>query len=111
MNQLQRDVPASFPEVFITNELQTRPALRRDYVKERLAFQDLGKQMVSNPGEVLPRLVDLSMDLCDAVAGGISIYEEADQVFRWQHLRGTLEKFTGATTPRNYSPCGVTLDN
>jgi two-component sensor histidine kinase len=25
-------------------------------------------------------------------------------------LRGDLEKFTGATTPRHYSPCGITLD-
>jgi two-component sensor histidine kinase len=31
-------------------------------------------------------------------------------VFRWQYLRGKLSPFNGATTPRNFSPCGVTLD-
>ena len=31
-------------------------------------------------------------------------------VFRWQFLRGSLAAFEGATTPRNYSPCGMTLD-
>ena len=40
------------------------------------------------------------------------VYEEnpAPGVFRWHYLRGVLEKFTGETTPRDFSPCGVTLD-
>jgi two-component sensor histidine kinase len=67
--------------------------------------------MANNPSLVLPTFVDLAIDLCGAVAGGISIYEKESEVFRWHHLRGTLERFTGATTPRNYSPCGITLDN
>jgi GAF domain len=52
------------------------------------------------------------MELCEAVSGGISLYEPEPSpgVFRWHHLRGDLEKFTGATTPRHYSPCGITLD-
>jgi two-component sensor histidine kinase len=61
---------------------------------------------------VLPLLVDTAMDLCEAVSGGISLYEPEPSpgIFRWHHLRGDLEKFTGATTPRHYSPCGITLD-
>ena len=32
------------------------------------------------------------------------------QVFRWTNLAGKLEKYTGGTTPRGFSPCGVTMD-
>jgi GAF domain-containing protein len=52
------------------------------------------------------------MEMTDGVAAGISLYEEnpAPGVFRWQYLRGALARFNGATTPRNFSPCGITLD-
>jgi two-component sensor histidine kinase len=66
--------------------------------------------MVSNPTEVPGLLVDRAMEICGAVAGGISIYEEPGEVFRWHDLRGTLERFAGETTPRNNSPCGIALD-
>jgi two-component sensor histidine kinase len=68
--------------------------------------------MVDSPEGVLPRLVDIAIEMCGAVSGGLSLYEPdpAPGVFRWHHLRGELEKFNGATTPRDFSPCGVTLD-
>jgi hypothetical protein len=31
-------------------------------------------------------------------------------IFRWHHLTGRLAAFAGATTPRDFSPCGVCLD-
>ncbi len=101
MDESARNVPLSIQLVYVTKELQRRPQLKRDYARENLALRDIANQMISNPGQVLPKLVDLSMDLCHAVAGGISIYEEADQVFRWHHLRGTLERFNGSTTPQS----------
>jgi two-component sensor histidine kinase len=104
-------VPESVSEVYITGELASRVAVPIDVAREKLAAQDIARQMANNPSEVLPTLVDLAIELCGAVAGGISIYEKEGQVFRWHHLRGTLERFTGATTPRDYSPCGITLDH
>jgi hypothetical protein len=106
--------PASTPiDLFITRELQRRPAHKPDYLKEKLALQDLARQMIDDPAEILPHLVDLALDICDSATGGISLYEEypAPGVFRWHNLRGEFMKFTGNTTPRNYSPCGITLDN
>jgi len=46
------------------------------------------------------------------ISAGLSLYEEnpAPGVFRWQYLRGVLAPFNGATTPRQFSPCGITLD-
>jgi two-component sensor histidine kinase len=98
--------------VFITEELARRREQRPRIFREVLPFRDLTKKMVDDPRRVLPLLVDTAMELCEAVSGGISLYERepAPGVFRWHHLRGDLEKFTGATTPRHYSPCGITLD-
>lgn len=103
-------VPQAVSEVYITEQLLDRPTASPDHLREKLAVRDLARQMVNHPSQVLPLLVDLALDACGAVAGGISIYEKSGEVFRWQHLRGSLERFTGATTPRDYSPCGITLD-
>ena len=102
-------VPAG---VFITDELLLRQPKKTDYLQEKVALQDLALQMADHPAEVLPHLVDLAIDICSGTSGGISLYEEdpAPGVFRWHYLRGSLEKFTGETTPRDFSPCGVTLD-
>jgi two-component sensor histidine kinase len=99
-------------DVFITEELSRRAPKATDYLREKLALQDLAGQMIDHPADVLPRLVDLAIELCGGVTGGISLYEDNPPpgVFRWNYLRGDLARFNGATTPRNFSPCGVTLD-
>jgi two-component sensor histidine kinase len=104
--------PVLIENVFITGELLSRKPSKTDFKQEKLALQDLAIQMVDHPGDVLPHLVDLAIEICGSVSGGISLFEELPTpgVFRWHHLRGDLERFTGATTPRNFSPCGVTLD-
>lgn len=99
-------------DVFITDELLRRAPKKTDYLQEKLALQDLARQMVDHPADVLPHLVDLAIEICGGVSGGISLFEESPDpgIFRWHYLRGNLQKFTGGTTPRNFSPCGVTLD-
>jgi hypothetical protein len=37
-------------------------------------------------------------------------YGPAPGIFRWRYLRGILSRFDGATTPRDFSPCGICLD-
>ena len=104
--------PAGFDGVYITDDMYRRIPKSTDYKREKLALQDLARQMIDHPAKVLPHLVDLAIELCEGISGGISIYETDPPpgVFRWHHLRGDLTKFTGETTPRNFSPCGVTLD-
>jgi two-component sensor histidine kinase len=99
-------------EIFITEELQRRPPKKTDYLQEKIALQDLAARMADEPEAVLPRFVDLAMAMTGGVSAGLSLYEPepAPGVFRWQYLRGILAPFNGATTPRNFSPCGVTLD-
>ena len=100
------------PEIFITPELDRRPPRRADYLAEKRAIQDLAGRLIDHPGEVLPRFVELAMLLTGGVSAGLSLFEPepAPGVFRWRYLKGTLAQFENATTPRNFSPCGVTLD-
>jgi PAS domain S-box-containing protein len=99
-------------DVFITEELDRRAPKKTDYLQEKLALQDLAMRMADQPEEVLPRFVDLALEMTGGVSAGLSLYEEtpAPGVFRWQYLRGVLAPFNGATTPRDFSPCGITLD-
>ena len=97
------DLPAAVAEVFITDELLRRAAPAPDYLREKLAIQDLAHQMADRPTEVLPRLVKLAMEICEADSAGVSVLE--GDVFRWFNLTGKLAVFEDATTPRNHSPC------
>ena len=116
----EENIPVEMPQalelpvadVFITHELYKRAPKKTDYLQEKLALQDLAARMADQPEEVLPRFVDLAMEMAGGVSAGLSLYEEtpAPGVFRWQYLQGALSPFNGATTPRNFSPCGITLD-
>ncbi|MET4697033.1 two-component sensor histidine kinase [Constrictibacter sp. MBR-5] len=99
-------------DVFITDELNTRAPGRVDSLKEKQALQDLAGRMSSWPEEVLPRFVELAMEMTEGSSAGLSLYEEepAPGVFRWRWLQGLLSPFEGTTVPRDFSPCGVALD-
>ncbi|MGE3987083.1 sensor histidine kinase [Pseudorhodoplanes sp.] len=103
-------IPAAIAEVFITDRLGSRPEARTDHLREKLAIQDLANEMAEHPGEVLPRLVKLAMELCEADSAGVSVLDADAKLFRWLGLQGALSAFEGATTPRDHSPCGVCLD-
>ena len=98
------------PSTDITAELATRAATAPDYLSEKLNLQDLAGQMAEHPEQVLPRLVSLALTACECSSAGISLFESENDLFRWHHLAGVLATFNGATTPRNFSPCGVCLD-
>src|SRR5277367_779477 len=110
--EMPRALELPVSDVFITHELYKRAPKKTDYLQEKLALQDLAMRMADQPEEVLPRFVDLALEMTGGVSAGLSLYEEdpAPGVFRWQYLRGALAPFNGATTPRDFSPCGITLD-
>ncbi len=103
---------SSLADLIITRELRTRPQKKTDYRREKLAIEDLASRMIDRPQDILPRFVVLAQDITGAAASGLSLHEDtpAPGVFRWKHLHGSLARFEGATTPRQFSPCGVTLD-
>ena len=110
MNAVGAAAPA---DLFITPELHRRLPKVADHLSEKLALQGIAAQIIDHPEQVLPKLVERAMEMTGAVSAGISAFEPepgTDGVFRWRDLRGELARFEGATTPRNYSPCGVCLD-
>jgi two-component sensor histidine kinase len=105
-------IAAKVPNVFITEELDRRTPVKIDVLREKRALQEIAALMADAPAQVLPKFVSLAMEMAEGVSAGLSLLEEnpAPGVFRWHHLKGTLAQFTGATTPRNFSPCGIVLD-
>ncbi|HWK95330.1 MAG TPA: HWE histidine kinase domain-containing protein [Pseudolabrys sp.] len=102
----------SIADVYITDELGHRAPTKTDYMQEKLALQELAAKMADSPEEILPRFVDLAMTMTGGVSAGLSLFESNPPpgVFRWRFLRGILAPFENATTPRDFSPCGITLD-
>lgn len=98
--------------VYINEALETRAVASGNLSDEKQALHVLAAAMAKAPADVLPRFVELAMTLTEAVSAGLSLYEPEPEpgVFRWRHLHGLLAAFENATTPRNDSPCGVTLD-
>jgi hypothetical protein len=100
-------------DLYITPELHRRVPKTTDHLREKLALQDIAAQMVDHPEQVLPKLVERAMEMTGAASAGISEFETQDGtagIFRWRDLKGELARFEGATTPRDFSPCGVCLD-
>lgn len=100
-------------DLFITSALDKRGKGKPDYARQARAIQDLATCMADDPDATLPRFVDLAMRLTGGTTAGLSLWEPAAEdggVFRWRHLRGALAAFDGGTTPRHFSPCGITLD-
>lgn len=99
-------------DLYITGELARRESPPADFLREKRAIQELAARMAEQPEEVLPRFVALAMELTDGVSAGLSLFEPHPEpgVFRWRYLQGVLARFEDATTPRDFSPCGITLD-
>lgn len=96
--------PATFEDVFITNNLYVRAISPR----ESLPLNQLVWRATDQPSEMLPKLVKVALEVCGAASAGISVLEGDE--FRWLGLCGSLQAFEGAKTPRNDSPCGICLD-
>ena len=106
-------LPTEPADLLITDELRHRIAHKADYQREKLAIQDLARQMAQQLDQVLPHLVHLAMELCGAHSAGISLYEAQPPgpgIFRWRHLAGRYAKLLGGSAPRDFSPSGVCFD-
>ena len=105
---LQPQQTASLAEVDISAQLGARRRRMPNYEQEDRACAALATEMAENPGNVLQKLVEVAVDLCQAHTAGISLID--GDVFRWEAVAGVLASSRGGTMPRNHSPCGICID-
>jgi hypothetical protein len=80
--------PVSLEEVDIRADLLTRPYRAPNYEGETRALALLARELAANPRNMLQRLVETALELCQADTAGISILE--GDVFRWEALAGVF---------------------
>jgi RNA polymerase sigma factor (sigma-70 family) len=100
-------------DVLITEQLSSRICRLRTPQQEANSLLTLMQSANASTAELIDCFLKTSIDLCRAGTAGLSLLEvnaSKKQEFRWTNLAGKLEKCVGGTTPRNFSPCGVTLD-
>jgi RNA polymerase sigma factor (sigma-70 family) len=110
MHSLARQIELN--AVVRTGLLQHRAARPPDYEAETRALVSLAQMLANPPRDILQRLVEAVLELCQGGSAGISIIEDhlGDKVFRWHALAGALAAHRWGTTPRDFSPCGIVID-
>lgn len=103
--------PASLEDVVISDSLLSRPLHTVHSRVEINAMYELAELLAQGAPALLKRLAQMAIELCHAGSGGISMLESHDGglLFRWRALAGTLERYEGGSTPREWSPCGQCL--
>jgi signal transduction histidine kinase/CheY-like chemotaxis protein len=99
--------------VIATPELSRRPFRPPNHEAENRALVALAQEMASSPDGVLQRLVDWALDLCAAHSAGITLTEQGEDgqpVLRWHAVAGRFASLLGNLMPRDFSPCGVVLN-
>src|SRR3954471_5776138 len=98
--------------VIATDELYRRPRRPRNYELENRILVSLAAELPTTPRNVLGKLAEAALDLCQAQSAGISILEEQEgqQVFRWHAVAGQWAPYRGSVMPRELSPSGAVLD-
>ena len=99
---------ATLAEVDILSELAVRPRRAADHERENQALASLAKEMARKPRNMLQKLVETAVELCNAHTAGISLLE--GNVFRWEAVAGVFAAYRNGTMPREASPCGVCID-
>lgn len=109
----EQQVCGSVEEILINGNLYSRPLRMPNLESESKALRTLAREMANSPKQLPDTLLELAVELCHAGTAGLSLIETlptGEQIFRWTNLAGTLKDHVGGFTPRNFSPCGVSLD-
>ncbi|GAA6614916.1 ATP-binding protein [Scytonema sp. NUACC26] len=100
-------------DILITEELSRRASRTPNLQAENQAMRMLIHRMTHDAASLMQTLVDTALELCQAGTTGLSLLEttaDGAEIFRAQALAGTLAHHVGGSTKRNFSPCGVCLD-
>lgn len=106
-------LPPTLESVLITEELHSRGSRERNSEQESECLHRLVQAAALSPEALIDCFLKMPLDLCRAGTAGLSLLEtdaSGKPIFRWTNLAGKLANAVGGTTPRNFSPCGITLD-
>ena len=109
----QQQVCGSVEDILVNGDLYSRPLRMPNLESESQALRTLAREMANSPKQMPDTLLQLAVELCHAGTAGLSLIETlpaGEKIFRWTNLAGTLKDYVGGFTPRNFSPCGVSLD-
>lgn len=98
-------------DVLITDQLLSRARRSPEPAVEVEALYALTQRLTAGTHGLLRAMVDTALVLCNAGTAGLSVVEESQDssCFRWQVMAGVLADHVGHSTPREFSPCHVTL--
>jgi hypothetical protein len=100
-------------DILATTELERRPPRRSDEADETQTMLALTQQIAAAPEGLFPQLAQAACHLTGAGSAGVSVAETAadgSRRFRWRATAGAYFPFAGSCLPRDFSPCGVTID-
>jgi CheY-like chemotaxis protein len=98
--------------VIANEELSRRRPRHRMQEALDSALRKLAGELATSPRQVLQKLTDATLELCQSHSAGVSLLEaEGDrEFFRWHAVSGTWAPLLWTTLPRDFSPCGTVLD-
>jgi len=100
-------------QVLITAQLHARRQREPDYRAENRALLALARGLAETPKDILGRLGETALELCDADSAGISLlqHREEGEVFYWPAIAGAWSSQIGGQMPKRESPCGLVLES
>lgn len=105
---------SAYRSVLITSELSRRNPVPKDPERINAALVGLSRHISDrDPSALMRELVEVALNECEAGSAGLSVLRrdgDGQLRFHWDALSGPYSRFIGGTTPREHSPCGVTLD-
>jgi signal transduction histidine kinase len=96
--------------IISTPLLTARQTRAPNHVAENDALIALAEKMATSPNEVLQKLAETALALCNAQTAGISLLQSDGERFYWPALAGMWASHVGGGMPRAFSPCGTVLD-
>jgi two-component sensor histidine kinase len=101
-------------DVLITDRLYRRPPRQASLERELEAYRELSELMAVDPLLAIRRFLDLAVELCPAAGSAglseIAADEEGRPQFAWTAMSGAFAPYVGGTSPRDFSPCGLCLE-
>jgi signal transduction histidine kinase len=108
LSPLARGGVAAFDAIDIRAQLKDRPRRAMRVADEQRALAALAEEMAVNPRNMLQKLAEIAVELCEAHSAGISLID--GDLVRNAAVAGAFAAARGGTTPRDQSPSGVCID-